>query len=281
MSSTTHRLQLLVAAVLFSTGGAVIKATTLTAWQVTCFRSALAALFLIAVTPDWRRGLSPAVLLVGLAYGTTLALYVGGNKLTTAANTIFLQSSAPIYLLFLGPWLLKERTGRADVAHAAVIGAGLLLFFVGVDPPVATAPRPLLGNALGAMAGVTWALTILGLRWLGRGANPHSAGSAIVVGNLIPACALLPVALPVVGAGTTDALAIVYLGVVQIGLAYLLVTRGVRGLPALEVSLLLLIEPVLNPIWAFLLHDERPGPWAAAGCGVILIATLLRTLRRR
>ena len=262
------RLQILGAALLFSTGGAAIKACSFSAWQVACLRSGIAAVALFIVLPEGRRFFSPRTLAVGAAYGTTMLCFVGGNKLTTAANTIFLQSTAPLYLLVLGPWLLRERIRRADVVLMVSMGVGLALFFVGIDPPVATAPDPFRGNLLGALAGASWALTILGLRWLGRSSESvpgHSAAAAVIAGNLIAAAVALPLALPLPEGGPVDWTVIVYLGLFQIGLAYVFMTRGVRGVPALEVSLLLLLEPVLSVVWAWLVHGERPGSWSDGG----------------
>ena len=278
-----QRLLILFAALLFSTGGAAIKATSMTGWQVASARSAIAALALFALLPAWRRFFTPRTLLVGAAYAATMVLFVSGNKLTTAANTIFLQSTAPIYLLLLGPWLLKERVRAGDFAFIATIALGMGLFFVGVEPPLRTAPDPLRGNLLSACSGFTWALTILGLRWLGREESPPGddpAGAAVVAGNLLAALFCLPYAWPFDGGSGFDWLVLGYLGLFQIGLAYVCMTRGVRGVPALEASLLLLLEPVLNAVWAWLVHDERPGAWSLAGCSIILFATLFRTIRR-
>jgi drug/metabolite transporter (DMT)-like permease len=278
-----HRLQILGAALLFSTGGAAIKTTTLTAWQVACFRSGLAAAVLLLVMPAWRRFWEPRTLLVGACYAATMILYVTANKLTTAANTIFLQSTAPIYLLLLGPRLLGERVRPADLVFTGTLATGMVLFFVGIDEPLVTAPDPLRGNVLGALAGLTWALTILGLRWLGRGdeaGGGDAAGRSVVAGNLIACLAALPFALPVRDATPTDLVVVFYLGAFQIGLAYVWMARGIRRVPALEASLLLLLEPVLNALWAWWVHGERPGPWSLAGCSIILVATLVRGLRR-
>jgi drug/metabolite transporter (DMT)-like permease len=276
-----HRLQVLGAALLFSTGGAAVKATILAPAQVACFRSGIAAVALMLVMPAWRRGWRGRTLLVGVAYAATMMLFVFANKLTTAANTIFLQATAPMYLLLFGPWLLRERIGRSDVIFTVVLAAGMLMFFVGTEPPFETAPDPLRGNILGACAGLTWALTILGLRWLGRTDGPgrDSAGAAVVAGNLMACLACLPLALPVTSSRPTDWLLVAYLGLFQIGLAYVWMTRGVRRVPALEASLLLLLEPVLSVFWAWLVHGERPGPWSLAGCSIILVATVARTLR--
>ncbi len=278
-----HRLQILGAALLFSTGGAAIKACTLNNWQLASFRSGIAALALLIVLPASRRFWQPRTLLVGLAYASTMVLYVSANKLTTAANTIFLQSTAPMYLLLLGPWLLRERVRRRDLIFTLSLAAGMGLFFVGFEPPQETAPAPLAGNVLGATAGLMWALTLVGLRWLGRrgGVEAASAEASVVAGNLIACLVCLPLALPVVSSVATDWVLVTYLGLFQIGLAYILLTRGVRHVPALEMSLLILLEPVLNALWAWLVHGERPGSWALAGCAVILISTVAYTIQRR
>ena len=100
----------------------------------------------------------------------------------------------------------------------------------------------------------------------------------VVAGNAMACLACLPFALTPVGGGTTDWLIVVYLGVFQIALAYVWMARGLRRLPALEVSLLLLMEPVLSTAWAWLVLGERPARVALLGCTLILAATLVRTL---
>ncbi|MDA1094794.1 MAG: EamA family transporter [Acidobacteria bacterium] len=273
------RLCILGAALLFSTGGTAIKATVLSGWQVAAFRSLLAAAFLWVALAGARRFWSPRTLAVGACYAATLILFVLGNKLTTAVNTIFLQSTAPLYLLVLGPWLLKESIRRTDVAFTLVMGLGLGLFFVGADAPTALATNPSLGNLLGAIAGLTWAFTILGLRWLGGdGTQRDAAAQAVIAGNLAAALVCAPMAFPVSPVGWLDWTLIGYLGLFQIGAAYILMTRGMRGVPALEASLLLLLEPVCSALWAWLFHGEQPGAWSLAGCALILVSTFLRTV---
>ena len=278
----SHRLSILAAAFLFSSGGTVIKATALTGWQIAAFRSVLAAAFLWLAVSGARRFWAPHTLLVGVAYASTLTLFVLANKLTTVANTIFLQSTAPMYLLVFGPGLLKEPLRLSDISLTLVMGLGMALFFVGTETPTAIATDPRLGNLLGALAGVSWALTILGLRWLGTGDRPPEAGTqAVVAGNVIAAACCLPMAFPVVPTEWLDWGLMAYLGVFQIGVAYILMTRGMRGVPALEASLLLLLEPVASAFWAWLFHGEQPGPWSLAGSVLILAATVLRVLAGR
>jgi drug/metabolite transporter (DMT)-like permease len=280
-SPARGRLAILGAAALFSTGGAAIKACTLSSWQVAAYRSGIAAVALGLVlggARDWRRR---RPLAVGLAYAATMILFVTANKLTTSANTIFLQSTAPMYLLALGPWLLGEPVRRADLLFASALAVGMALFFVGSEPPLVTAPDPLSGNVLAALSGLTWALTILGLRWIARHeGGRQGAAAAVMAGNIMACLASLPFALLLKPSaiGPADGAILLYLGVFQIGLAYVLMTRGVRDVPALEVSLLLLLEPVLNPLWAALAHGERPGRFSLAGSAIILVSTLARVL---
>jgi drug/metabolite transporter (DMT)-like permease len=273
---TVNRLLLLATALLFSTGGAAIKATQLTSWQVASFRSAVAAVAVVVLMPESRRGWNLRVLLVACAYALTLLCFVLANKATTAANSIYLQSTAPLYVLALSPWLLRERIRRHDALFGAVVAAGLVLFFLANEAPVATAPDPLRGNILAAFSGITWALTITGMRWLGRQAS-SAATATVVLGNLIAAAVALPMALPVTRGGWNDAAVILYLGVFQIGLAYFLMTRAIRHVPAFETATLLMLEPAINPVWAWLVHGERPAALALAGGGLILGASFFHT----
>ncbi len=282
ISYRLHRLSILAAALLFSTGGAAIKATTLSSWQVASFRSGVAALFLLLAIPQTRRFWSPRTLTVAVAYAATLTLFVTANKLTTAANAIFLQSTAPIYLLLLGPCVLRETVRRADLLFALGMAVGMALFFVGTESPTSTAPDPALGNLVGAASGLTWAVTLLGLRWLGRNdTNDSSAAQAVVAGNVFTCLACLPLALPVTSHSPTDWTMVGFLGVFQIGIAYIFMTRGMRGVPALEASLLLLLEPVASVFWAWSFHGETPGSWSLAGCVLILVSTVSRVAHHR
>lgn len=269
------RLQLLCAAVLFSTGGAALKACRLDAWEVAGFRAAIAGVTLAALLPAARRGFTARAAVVGVTYAATAILFVRANKLTTAASTIFLQSTSPLYIALLGPALLGEPPRRRDLVYMAVLAGGLALVFFGLDPPALTAPDPRQGNLLAVASGFTVALMMMGLRWLARVEAPgrSSAPAAVVLGNLIAVVAVWPMAWPVEGARPADWLVLGYLGVFQIAGGYALMMAGLRHVPALEATLIMFVEPVLSPLWAWLLHGERPGPWVLAGGAVILGAT--------
>jgi drug/metabolite transporter, DME family len=274
---STARLQLLGAAILFSTGGAAIKAADFTGWQIASFRSGIAAVALWLMTRAGRRGWSGPTALVGIGYAGCLILFVLANRLTTAANTIFLQSTAPLYVLFLSPWLLKEPIRRQDLGFMLAVGVGLLLFFIGVEQPAATAPDPERGNLLALASGLFWALAICGLRWLSLDKRRGTPAAAVVAGNLTAFLVTLPMALPVGSHALTDWALILYLGIFQIALAYVLVTNAIQVIPALEASVILLLEPVLNPVWAWLVQRETPGVWALLGGAIILGATTYKS----
>ncbi len=154
----------------------------------------------------------------------------------------------------------------------------MALFFIGAERAVVTAPYPASGNVLAALSGISWAFVVAGLRWLGRRTTAGAFSmAAVVAGNLIVSAVCLPRALPLPRLEIQDLGVVLYLGIFQVSLAYLCMTRAIRYVPALEASLLLLLEPVLNPIWAWLVHGERPSHWAIAGGALILAATTLNT----
>jgi len=277
-ASGRDRLMVLAAAVLFSTGGAAVKACSLSGWQVACFRSAVAAVAIFALIPAARRGWNRGTWLVAVAYAATLISFVLANKLTTAANAIFLQGSAPLYVLLLGPCLLGEKIRLRQLVFMAALAVGMVFFFVGSQPVIATAPNPALGNIFGAVTGLSYGLCIMGLRWLGRGSDDTAATiGAVCCGNLLAAAVTLPMALPVGSSTPGDWGAVIFLGLFQVAIAYAFLVQGVARVPALEVSLILLAEPVLSPGWAWLAHGEVPTVWALTGGAIILGATVVMT----
>jgi drug/metabolite transporter (DMT)-like permease len=274
-SPVRYRLMLLATAILFSTGGAAIKGSGLSAMQLACFRSGIAALSLLIFLPEARRRWTRRIFAVGCVYAATLIFFVLATKNTTAANAIFLQATAPIYLLLLGPLLLHEPVRQSDLLVIAAVACGAILMFTGSPPVSATAPDPRLGNLFGAGSGLSWALTVSGLRGLERRAGAEGAAiTTVVAGNLIAFLVCLPAAAPVRNFSFRDMATLLYLGVFQIGLAYFLMTRSIRHVPALEASTLLMAEPALNPFWAWLIQGESPGSAPLAGGVLVLAATL-------
>jgi len=149
----------------------------------------------------------------------------------------------------------------------AAVACGLALLFVQNDHSAATAPDPMRGNVYAAASGLTYALTLAGLRWLGRGSKSDAGIATVAMGNLMVAVALSPMALPIRAVSGADVAVMLYMGIFQVGLAYVLVTRALRHVPAFEANTVLLLEPALNPVWVWMLHGERPGAWALVVSG--------------
>lgn len=267
------------ASVLFSTGGVAVKSIAFTGWQVAGLRSGIAAAALLLLVPSTRRRWDLKTLAVASTFAITMILFILANKNTTAANAIFLQAAAPLYLLVLAPLMLKEPVRRADLVAMAAIALGLVLVMSGTVRPTTIAPHPSWGNVMAVFSGVALAFTTIGLRWLGGMDDGEARKDAVLVcGNFLTFLFCLPLALPFTHVRGLDWALITYLGVIQIGVAYWLVMRGLRGVPAIEASLLMMIEPALNPIWVWLIHGEQPGHLALIGGAIILASSIGRAL---
>src|SRR6266705_4780809 len=262
------------AAILWSTGGLFIKATHLSALELSFGRSLLAAVTLVIVTRREGFGLNRISALTSVLYAALLLLFVLATKLTTAANAIFLQYTAPVYVLILEPIFYKEKFRSSDLITVAACVTGMSLFFV-----CKLRPEDVSGNLLALGSGVCFALFFLLLRH-SKSRNVNRASSAIY-GNLIVVliCAPAFVGAARRGISAADLARVSYLGIVQIGCAYLLFTLAMaRGLRSLDASIVGYIEPVLNPIWVFLFIGERPSSWAIIGGAIIITSVIVRML---
>ena len=274
----------LIAGALFATGGAVIKSCELPSLQRAGLRALIAAITLFALLPAARRWPTRRTMLLVLPYFGATCCFVMANTMTTAANAIFLQSTAPLWVALLGPLLLRERPSREDLLTMAGILAGMTLFFMAPSTQSDTAPSPRLGDLLGLATGISFGLVLLGLRWLSRTA-PTEAPLAIAWGNAFAA----PIALLLMPAfgqqmiwgSALDWGLIVYLGTIQVGVAYVLLTNALPRIKAIRASLLLMIEPALNPVIAFAVHDEAPHALTLAGGALIVSSVAFGTMLRR
>lgn len=263
-------LLVLGAAMLWSTGGLFIKATELSAFELSFGRSLLAAITIVIFTRREGFGINQITALTAILYAALLMLFVLATKMTTAANAIFLQYTAPIYVLILEPIFYKEKFRSRDLFTVLACVAGMSLFFVGK-----LRPQDVTGNLLALASGVCFALFFLLLRH-SKAREVNRAASAIY-GNLIVVFVCAPAFFGAArrGISVADFGIIAYLGVVQIGFAYLLFTLAMaRGVRSLDAGIIGYIEPVLNPIWVFLFLRERPSGWAIVG-GAIIIASVI------
>jgi drug/metabolite transporter (DMT)-like permease len=198
-----------------------------------------------------------------VAYAVTVILFVVSNKLTTAANAIVLQYTCPVYVAVLAGIMLGERTSlRAWIAVFFTM-AGMILFFFDK-----LTPGGMWGNILSIISGLSLAFLVIFLR---RQKN-SSPVESILLGNIITVIVCVPFILksPIPSARGIAALAI--LGIFQLGLSYILYAFAIKHIPALEAILIPIIEPLLNPLWVYLLIGEKPGLWALAGGAVVLVS---------
>jgi drug/metabolite transporter, DME family len=264
-------IYIVIAALLWSTGGIGIKGIDDPPLKVTFYRSVFAAITLFIM---FRRDAAkvrptPAFLTAIVSYGTCLTTFVFATKLTTAANAIFLQYAGVVWVLLLSPLVLREPMRRRDVIAIAVALSGMALFFVGK-----LETRGMAGNALALTSSVFFAMLILSLR------REHDASRAAVTwGNVFVALALLPFVAHDLALTMKSLVALVFLGVFQIGLAYAAFVKGLKYVRATEASLTGMLEPVANPIWVLLFLGERPSPFAIAGAVVVLAAIAWHTLQ--
>ncbi|MBA2379395.1 MAG: EamA family transporter [Blastocatellia bacterium] len=274
-SSTKPVLFVLIAVSLWSTGGLFIKLTALDAYQVTFFRSFFAAITVLLLTRKQGLRIDLFGILTSLIYASCLFLFVWATKMTTAANAIFLQYTAPIYILVLAPFVIGERFRLRDLATVAIVLAGMSLFFVGQ-----LELSDYQGNIAALGSGVFLGLYIMLLRHpRAKGFNPVIA---VIYGNLLLAVVTLPsgiAALPVMT--PLDWFAVLFLGIFQIGIAYIFFIKGVvGGTRPLDASLIGFIEPLLNPVWVFMFVGEQPSRWAILGGLIIITAIGLHTIRQ-
>jgi drug/metabolite transporter (DMT)-like permease len=264
------RLLIAAAAILWSTAGAAIKLSSLGAAELAGGRALIAAVALWLLIPASRGRWTPAVMKTAVAYALTCGLFIWANTLTTAGSVIFIQDVAPVWVLLLGTRWLGERPTRAELLSVPIALAGCALFFA---EDLGQGSRAA-GNLLALASSVSYALLIVRYRQTSEaeGLAAQVAGNALVVLAALPFAGLGHAA----AASTTDLGVLLYLGVVQLGLASAIFLRGVQGVSALEASLLALLEPVMSPIWAFFFAGERLGRLALLGAALVIGATALR-----
>ncbi|MCA1623874.1 MAG: DMT family transporter [Acidobacteria bacterium] len=272
---------IVLAVLLWSTGGLFIKLTTLDAFVVNLGRSLLAAITVAVFT--YKKGLriDKFTLLSSFLYAGTLTCFVYANKTTTAANAIFLQYTAPIYILILAPFILKEKFRFSDLITVVFCLAGMSLFFL--EPQNAAnklATNVFWGNVAALASGVFFGLYFILLR------HPKSLqrnpALSVFYGNILIVLLMFPIVLnnPPAQIGSNDILAILFLGIFQIGIAYVLFTNGIAGgVRSLDASIVGFVEPLLNPVWVFLFVGETPSVWAIIGGAIIIVAVVFHTIK--
>ena len=263
--SSLPYLMLVITALLWSTGGFLVKGIQWHPVAIVGMRSLIAAAVILIAIRKPELTWSLPQLGGAVCYAGTVILYVIANKLTTAANAVLLMYTAPIYVIIFGPWFLKEKASRQDWLAVGAVMVGVVVFFMDK-----LSPEGFLGNMLAVLSGVSFAWMTLFLRKQKRGSPVES----VFLGNLLAAVIGLPFFLREELPEINGILMLIALGTFQLGFSYVLYTKAIQKVRAFEAVLITMLEPVLNPVWVFLLLGEVPGNWALAG-GTIVMATVV------
>jgi drug/metabolite transporter (DMT)-like permease len=261
-------LLLALTSVLWSAGGFLIKLINWNPLAIAGFRSAIACVLMLFFLPKARSAIRLSIVPGAIAYAGTVIFFVLATKLTTAANAIFLQYTAPIYIALLGPMVLGEKTRPRDWLFILVALGGVALFFLD-----RLHWDSFLGIVFALASGVSFALLILAMR-RERSGSPESI---VLLGNAFA----FVIALPAMFSRTAieqNWFWLTVLGVFQLTLPYLIYSAAIRHVRAIDAALIGFIEPILNPIWVLLITHEQASGWAILGGAIVLGTALARVV---
>lgn len=256
-------LFIILAAVLLSTGGVLLKFVDMNPMAIASLRGVFstAIVWLYLKKPNFT--FSKTKIIGGICYAGMITGFIIANKLTTAANAIVLQFTAPIWVAILSILVLKEKIKLYDVLSIVLVSGGMVLFFM---DDVSGGNQ--LGNIVAILSGVALAGATIAMKFQGDG----STVEITLIGHIITTIVCAPFLFQA-NFTVQNVMVIAILGIFQVGISYILYAIAIRHLTALEAILIMFLEPILNPIWVFIAVGERPSIFALAG-GVIVIATI-------
>ncbi|MBL0026727.1 MAG: DMT family transporter [Saprospiraceae bacterium] len=254
------------AAILWSTGGLFIKLLPIDAFTINCYRSFYASVIFVLIYRKRLFKFNKLSIVSSLFYAPLLLTFVTSTKLTTAANAIFLQYTAPAFVLLLEPYFVRTKLKKINIFTVAVCFSGMTLFFV----EQFTRPE----NWLGIWIALAGGIIMSGLLITQKMNRPEFQPGAIFIGNILVCIITLPwfISNPLPSLAENNYLMI--LGFGQLGIGFALFLYGQKYLPAIESSLIAMLEPLLNPVWVFWGYGENPGYWAFVG-GLVIISALI------
>ena len=261
---------LLLTAFLWSTAGIGFRLLTTVSngLAISGYRSFFAVLFYIAVFRSLPKMESNKWFKIGIiAYTVVTTLFVVSNTLTTAANAIVLQYTAPIFVCLYLFFIFKKPIPRYDIVATIIIFTGICVFFVD-SLTLHVNPAMTLGNTLAVVSGAAFGLIAIVLGQISKYQNVLIFGNLLNVIIAVPFMILNPIG------SFLDLGILIYLGFIQIGLSYLLFSFAATKVSPLELILISALEPILNPIWVFLFDGQAPTLLSLFG-GVIIICTIL------
>lgn len=259
----------IIAAILWSTGGLFIKILPQSAFVILFYRSVYAGALFLIVFRSKALKINKLSIAASIFYTILLITFVNATKLTTAANAIFLQYTAPAFVLLLEPRIFRIPLKPINVFTVILSFFGMALFFVDQ-----LETDNWLGIGLAALSG----MALTGFVLCQRLNSANYQENSILMGNLWVILYVLPYVYDDLHATVTEHSILLFLGIFQIGLGYIFFTYGQRILPAIESSLIALLEPVLNPIWVLIGYGETPSRWAIMGGAIIIFSLIIRLL---
>ena len=264
------RLMLLSAAVLWSLAGIFIKFLALPPLTIVFYRSLFAALFFaffIRKSAAVPRG---ALLVAGISYTAAISAFVSANKITTAANAIALQYTAPMFVFVIVHFLFGEKiTGTSWLSLAlGMLGIGVICAGSAGEPDAA-------GVMVALLSGLLFSIYMVSLRFL-KDFNP---GTLTFLNNIVCCLILLPLVGPELSLSLKEGWIVATMGIVQLGIPYWLFSKGLEQISVQEAALIVLIEPVLNPLWVALIVGELPSSATLIGGFFIVGGLGFRYLR--
>lgn len=262
-------LAVFLTAILWSSGGLFIKLISLNAMQLSFFRCLIAAIVFAIIFRKKLLVVNGFTFINAAFYAIVLSTFVIATKTTTAANAIFLQSTAPIYVLIFEPIINKTKYDKLNIITIAVCFIGMIFFFLGE-----ISPGHLEGNLVALISGITFASFFLGMRKNGK----EYQQSSIFYGNIFVALICIPFLFDLKPLSFNDIWMVTFLGVFQIAIAYAFFSYGLKRILAVEASIISMFEPVLNPVWVMIGYGEVPSLTASIGGAIIIIAIFTRTL---
>jgi drug/metabolite transporter, DME family len=264
------RLCLLFAAVLWSLAGIFIKFLSLPPLTIVFYRSLFASLFFAFFV---RRSIAVprvALLVSALAYTAAISAFVSANKITTAANAIALQYTAPMFVFMIVHFLFGEKITGASWISLVLGMLGIAVICVG------SAGQPdAVGVMIALLSGLLFSIYMVSLRFL-KEFNP---GTLTFLNNLVCCLMLLPLVGSELSLSLKEGWIVAVMGIVQLGIPYWLFSKGLEQISVQEASLIVLIEPVLNPLWVALIVGELPSGATLVGGFCIVGSLAFRYLR--
>lgn len=266
-AASRGRLLILVTAVLWSLAGIFIKSLELHPLTIVFYRSFFAALFFVPWIKRKSWTMSLPVLASVLSYTAAISSFVSANKLTTAANAIVLQYSAPIFVVIFARILFRETISKLNLLTLIAGTAGVAVIFAG------SAGLPDIdGVGVALSSGLFFSIYMTNLRFL----KETDPAYLTLANNLACCIALLPWIHSRLALTAAEAVTLIVMGVIQLGIPYFLFSKGLEKISLQEASLIVLVEPVLNPIWVALAFGEIPSRATLIGGGIILLSLALR-----